>query len=161
MNVVKKLFLILTIVSLLFSCSTSPYNVNKEDTQVVLNTDLGTIIDVVPIRIKGDPSEVMAVIGGIVGGTLSEDIGSGSGREFAVMAGTAIGGVIGYYSTVKLGEHNGFQYSISIDGEEKPIGVIQGIDKEKDYNFEIGDRVSVIYGYKVRVLPSKNWWIKF
>ena len=62
----------------------------------------------------------------------------------------------GYYLPVKLGEHNGLQYTISIDGEEKPIGVIQGIDKEKDYNFTIGDRVSVTYGYKVRLLPTEN-----
>ena len=56
----------------------------------------------------------------------------------------------------KVGEHNGFQYTISIDGEEKPIGVIQGIDEEKGYNFEIGDRVIVVYGEKARVLPSNN-----
>ena len=93
----------------------------------------------------------MSVIGGIVGGALAED-----GSQFSVIAGTAIGGVIGYYSTVKLGEHNGLQYTISIDGEEKPIGVIQGIDKKKDYNFKIGDRVSIIYGYKVRLLPTEN-----
>jgi outer membrane lipoprotein SlyB len=158
MNFFKQLFIILSSIILLHSCSTSPYNVNKEDTQVVLNTDLGTIIDVVPVKIKGDPSDVMAVIGAVVGGVLAENIGgeSQSEKEFAVMAGAAIGGVIGYYSTVKLGEHNGFQYSISIDDEEKPIGVIQGIDKDKDYNFKTGDRVSVVYGYKVRVLPSKN-----
>ena len=156
MNKIKKIFIVLCLSLFVFSCSTSPYKVDKDDTQVVLNTDLGTIIDVVPVKIKGNPSEVMAVIGGIVGGTLAEDVGSGTGTDFAVIAGTAIGGVIGYYSTVKLGEHNGLQYTISIDGEEKPIGVIQGIDKEKDYNFKIGERVSVIYGYKVRLLLTEN-----
>jgi len=148
---IKKIFLVLSLLLFVVSCSTSPYKVDKEDTQVVLNTDLGTIIDVIPVKIRGNPSEVMSVIGGIVGGALAED-----GSQFSVIAGTAIGGVIGYYSTVKLGEHNGLQYTISIDGEEKPIGVIQGIDKKKDYNFKIGDRVSIIYGYKVRLLPTEN-----
>ncbi len=156
MDKIKKIFSVLSLLLFVFSCSTSPYKVDKDDTQVVLNTDLGTIIDVVPVKIRGNPSEVMAVIGGIVGGTLGKDVGSGTGKEFAVIAGSTIGGIIGYYSTVKLGEHNGFQYTISIDGEEKPIGVIQGIDKEKDYNFKIGDRVSVIYGEKARVLPTDN-----
>ena len=91
-----------------------------------------------------------------LGCVLAEDIGSGSGTEIAVIAGSTVGGVIGYYSTVKLGEHNGFQYTISIDGEKKPIGVIQGIDEQKDYNFKIGDRVTVVYGEKARVLPSNN-----
>ena len=140
----------------LFSCSTSPYNVDKDDSQVVLNTDLGTIIDVIPVKIKGNSSEVAAVIGGVVGAILAEDIGSGSGKEIAVIAGSTIGGVIGYYSTVKLGEHNGFQYTISIDGEDKPIGIIQGIDNKKDYNYVIGDRVTVIYGEKARILPTEN-----
>ena len=147
----NKIFIVLCLSLFIFSCSTSPYKVDKDDTQVVLNTDLGTIIDVIPVKIRGNPSEVMSVIGGIVGGALAED-----GSQFSVIAGTAIGGVIGYYSTVKLGEHNGLQYTISIDGEEKPIGVIQGIDKKKDYNFKIGDRVSIIYGYKVRLLPTEN-----
>lgn len=156
MAITKNIFLIIFSFLFFYSCSTSPYNVGKDDAQVVLNTDLGVIIDVVPVKIQGNPSEVGAVIGGIVGGVLAEDIGSGSGKEIAVIAGSTVGGVIGYYSTVKLGEHNGFQYTISIDGEEKPIGVIQGIDEEKNYNFEIGDRVTVVYGEKARVLPSNN-----
>ena len=48
----------------------------KDDAQVVLNTDLGVIIDVIPVKIQGNPSEIGAVIGGIVGGVLAEDIGS-------------------------------------------------------------------------------------
>lgn len=156
MKICKKIILIFVSSLFLYSCSTSPYNVGKDDAQVVLNTDLGTVIDVVPVKIKGNPSEIAAVIGGVVGGILAEEVGSGSGQEYAVLAGSTIGGIVGYYSTVKLGEHNGLQYSISIDGEEKPIGVIQGIDKEKDYNFKIGDRVSIIYGEKVRVLPTEN-----
>jgi len=156
MATIKNTFLIIFLLFFFNSCSTSPYNVGKDDAQVVLNTDLGVIIDVIPVKIQGNPSEIGAVIGGIVGGVLAEDIGSGSGTEIAVIAGSTVGGVIGYYSTVKLGEHNGFQYTISIDGEKKPIGVIQGIDEQKDYNFKIGDRVTVVYGEKARVLPSNN-----
>lgn len=149
-------YLFITLFFLLYSCSTSPYNVSKDDSQIVLNTDLGVVIDVVPVKIKGNPSEVGAVIGGIVGGVLGEEVGSGTGQDIAVIAATTVGGVVGYYSTVKLGEHNGFQYTIAIDNESKPIGVIQGIDEEKDYNFKIGDRVTIVYGEKARVLPSAN-----
>ena len=76
-------------------------------------------------------------------------------QEIAVIAGTVAGGIIGYYSTVKLGEHNGFQYAIKLDDEEKPIVVIQAAGKNSKA-FVIGDRVSIIYGAQVRVLPSNN-----
>jgi outer membrane lipoprotein SlyB len=152
----KNIFSFLAIVVLTGCAVTSPYKVSKEDAQRSLATDLGTIIDVVPVKIKGDPSTVGAIAGGLIGGIAAEKIGSGSGQEIAVIAGTVAGGVIGYYSTVKLGEHNGYQYSIAIDDENSPIAIIQGEDKNDKFNFEVGDRVSIIYGAQVRVLPSNN-----
>ena len=152
-----KKFLALISLLFIFGCSvTSPYKVSKEDAQRTLATDLGTIIDVVPVKIKGDPSVVGSIAGGLIGGIADEKIGSGSGQEIAVIAGTVAGGVIGYYSTVKLGEHNGYQYSIAIDNEESPIAIIQGEDKDNKFNYKVGDRVSIIYGAQVRVLPSNN-----
>ncbi len=151
-----KKFLALISLLFIFGCAvTSPYKVSNEDSQRALASEVGNIIDVVPVTIKGKKSEVGAIAGGLIGGIAAESIGSGSGQEIAVIAGTVAGGVVGYYSTVKLGEHNGFQYTIKIDDEEKPIVVIQGIDKDNKA-FVIGDRVSVVYGAQVRVLPSKN-----
>ena len=150
-------FFILISTLLLVGCEiTSPYKVSNEDSQKALSTELGTIIDVVPVKIKGDPSVVGSIAGGLIGGIAAEKIGSGSGQEIAVIAGTVAGGVIGYYSTVKLGEHNGYQYSIAIDGETSPIAIIQGEDENDKFNFKVGDRVSIIYGAQVRVLPSNN-----
>jgi len=151
----KKFIYILSLL-FLFSCSvTSPYKVSKEDSQRALATEVGNIIDVVPVTIQGEKSEVGAVAGGLIGGIAAESIGSGSGQEIAVIAGTVAGGIIGYYSTVKLGEHNGFQYAIKLDDEEKPIVVIQAAGKDNKA-FVVGDRVSIIYGAQVRVLPSNN-----
>lgn len=152
----KKIIPILILCILTGCAVTSPYKVSKEDAQRSLATELGTIIDVVPVKIKGDPSVVGSIAGGLIGGIAAEKIGSGSGQEIAVIAGTVAGGVIGYYSTVKLGEHNGYQYSIAIDGETSPIAIIQGEDENDKFNFKVGDRVSIIYGAQVRVLPSNN-----
>ena len=63
-------------------------------------------------------------------------------------------GVIGYFSTVKLGEHNGFQYVISIDENKRPVTLIQGAIDKKDEGFAIGQRVTVVFGKKVRILPG-------
>ena len=68
MEIIKKIIIILFSTFFIYSCSTNPYNVSKDDTQVVLNTDTGKIIDVVPVKIKGDPSEIAATIGGLIGG---------------------------------------------------------------------------------------------
>jgi outer membrane lipoprotein SlyB len=150
-------FFILISTLLLVGCEiSSPYKVSNEDSQKALSTELGTIIDVVPVRIKGKASNIGAIAGGLIGGIASEKVGSGTGQEIAIIAGTVTGGIVGYYSTVKLGEHNGFQYVISIDDDSNPIAVIQGQDKDKKLNFEIGDRVSIIYGAKVRLLPTAN-----
>ena len=154
MEIKKNFIIFLTLFFFVYSCTSNPYNVSKDDAQVVLNTDTGKLIDIIPVKIRGKPSEIGSLVGGAIGGIISEDVGSGSGKEIAVIAGTTIGGVIGYYSTVKLGEHNGFQYVISIDGEDKPIGVVQGIDKDNKSLFKVGDNVSIIYGEQVRVLPN-------
>ena len=156
MDKTKNILLIILTVLFFYSCSTSPYDVSKDDTQVALNTDVGEIIDVVPVKIKGKPSEIGATVGGMIGSIVGSDVGSGKGQEIAIIVGATLGGVAGYYSTVRLGEHNGYQYTISIDGENKPIGLVQGIDKEKNALFKVGDRVSIVYGEQVRVLPLKN-----
>ena len=151
-----KIFISILSLLFIFSCSvTSPYKVSKEDSQIALATEVGIIIDVVPVTIQGKKSEVGSVAGGLIGGIAADSIGSGSGQEIAVIAGTVAGGIIGYYSTDKLGEHNGFQYAIKIDDEKKFIVVIQGAGKNNKA-FVVGDRVSIIYGAQVRVLPSSN-----
>jgi len=153
----KRILIFMSVVLLVGCEVTGPYKVPKDDAQRALSTDLGTIIDVVPVRIQGGTSTVGAVAGGLIGGIVSEKIGSGTGQDVAIIAGTVAGGIIGYYLPVKLGEHNGFQYTIAIDGEDKPLAIIQGEEaKKKKYNFKIGDRVSIVYGYTVRVLPTDN-----
>ena len=53
----KKFISILSLL-FIFSCSvTSPYKVSKEDSQRALATEVGNIIDVVPVTIQGEKSE--------------------------------------------------------------------------------------------------------
>jgi outer membrane lipoprotein SlyB len=155
----KKVFFIFLILSL-SSCgtiySTSSDKVEIKDTGRALNTDLGVIIDVVPVKIKGETSNIGAVTGAIIGGIASQKVGSGTGKDIAIVAGTVAGGVIGYFLPVKIGEHNGFQYTISLDNSKNPISIIQSISNEEKNNHKVGDRVTIIYGNQVRVIPSKN-----
>jgi len=155
----KKIFSILLIISL-SACgtvmTTNSDKVSRDDVNKVLMSDLGVVIDVVPVKIKGDTSNIGAIAGGIIGGIASQKIGSGTGQDIAIIAGTVAGGVIGYYSTVKLGEHNGFQYTIMLDETKKPVTIIQGKSDIEKNNFKVSDRVTVIYGNQVRVVPTGN-----
>jgi outer membrane lipoprotein SlyB len=83
-------------------------------------------------------------------------VGDGVGKQVAIVAGSVAGGVIGYFVPVKLGEHNGFQYTIVLDETKKPILVIQGKSGGEGKDFKVGDRVTVVYGNQVKVLPTRN-----
>ena len=136
--------------------STSSDKVSRKDTGKALITDLGVVIDVMPVSIKGDPSAVGAITGGLIGGIAAQSVGSGTGKEIAIVAGTVAGGVIGYFSTVKLGEHNGFQYTIKIDDRKQPLSIIQGESADKKNNLLVGERVTIIYGNQIRLIKSRN-----
>ena len=90
---IKKLIILTLVMLFLNSCSSNPYNISEDDAQVILNIDTGEIIDIVPVKIKGNPSEIAATIGGLIGGIAGKDVGSGKGQEIAVIVGSTIGGV--------------------------------------------------------------------
>ena len=72
-----------------------------------------------------------------------------------IATGAVVGGVVGYYMPVKLGEHNGFQYVISIDDKTRPLTLIQGATDKEDEGFKIGQRITIVFGEKIRMLPGQ------
>lgn len=70
----KKIVLFFVVISLT-SCgtiySTSSDRVERRDVGRALNTDLGVVIDVVPVKIRGETSNVGAITGAIIGGIAS------------------------------------------------------------------------------------------
>ena len=152
----KKIFLVLYL--FVVSCAdTTAYKVKSLDANTALTTELGVVIDVMPVRIQGETSVAGSIVGGLIGGIAGEKIGSGSGKDLAVITSTTAGAVIGYYSTVKLGEHNGYQITVKLDNVSNATSVIQGVsDKDKNKPLTVGQRVAIIYGDKVRVVPSLN-----
>ena len=45
--------------------------------------------------------------------------------------------------------------SISIDDKKRPVTLIQGGMNKEDKGFEVGQRVTIVYSDKIRVLPGK------
>ena len=153
----KNLTVSLSILIILFinACATNPTKVDGEDAQKILATQFGTIVDVQAVTIRGKKNEIASAAGAIIGGLAGNLVEDGQYREILIATGARIGGVVGYYAPVKLGEHNGFQYVISIDDKTRPVTLIQGSMSKDDKGFEIGQRVTIVYSDKIRMLPGK------
>ena len=159
MKVVRKIIVLklVAIFLLMSACATTdPTKVSGDDAQRLLATQFGTVIDVQAVTIRGKKSETAAVIGAVIGGIAGSVADDGQYREVLIATGAVVGGVVGYYLPVKLGEHNGFQYVISIDDKKKPLTLIQGAIDKNDEGFLVGQRVTIVFGEKtIRMLPGK------
>jgi outer membrane lipoprotein SlyB len=150
----KKIFSSLLIIILLNACGTNPNVVSGDDAQKLLTTQIATVVDVVPVTIQGKNSEIAAGAGAVLGGVAGRTT-EGKYRELVTVAGAIFGAVIGYYAPVKLGEHNGFQYTLNLEKEIKPLTVIQGSSGKDDTGFKVGQKVTIVFGKDaVRVLPT-------
>ncbi|MDB3905797.1 hypothetical protein N9354_00625 [Alphaproteobacteria bacterium] len=153
-----KILLIAPII-FLYSCSnTSPTNVKTSDAQKVTAVEYGIIKSASPIKIKGESNWIGATAGGMIGGLLGtqvcgdEEIIGTKCQDIAVVYGTIGGAAIGTVAQGILGNHDGFQYIIDTDNDEKDSAFVQG-DKTP---ISKGQRVIIIYGNDIRVLPYEE-----
>ena len=152
----------------IYSCSsTSPNIVKKSDTQVVNSIEYGIIKSSTPVKIKGESNWIGATAGGIIGGLLGtqvcgeEEIIGTKCQDITVVFGTIGGAAAGTVIQATLGNHNGFQYIITVDDCSKALttcqanedkAFVQG-DKEA---IKKGQRVVIIYGDDIRVMPYEE-----
>tara|TARA_B100001123_G_scaffold414333_1_gene513671 strand:- start:75 stop:548 length:474 start_codon:yes stop_codon:yes gene_type:complete len=151
-----KILVILITPFFLISCNTTnPGNVKKSDTQKITSIQYGYVLSSTPVKIKGEGSGIGATAGGLIGGLLGtqlcgekEVIGTKC-QDIALVYGTIGGAALGYVLEAKIGNHNGFQYVLDIDTKEEDVAIVQG-DTEPLIS---GERVVVLYGDTIRVLP--------
>ena len=94
------------------------------------------------------------MIGGLLGTQVcgEEEIIGTKCQDIAVIYGTIGGAAIGTVAQGILGNHDGFQYIVDIDNAEKDSAFVQG-DKTP---ISKGQRVVIIYGKDIRVLPYEE-----
>ena len=154
----KKFLLIIPIIFIYACSSTSPTNVKTSDAQKVTAVEYGIIKSASPIKIKGESNWIGATAGGMIGGLLGtqvcgeEEIIGTKCQDIAVVYGTIGGAAIGTVAQGILGNHDGFQYIVDIDNAEKDSAFVQG-DKTP---ISKGQRVVIIYGKDIRVLPYEE-----
>jgi len=153
-----KIFTVFSILFLYACSNTSPTNVKTSDTQKVTSIEYGIIKSSSPVKIKGESNWVGATAGAMIGGLLGtqvcgeEEIVGTKCQDIAVVFGTIGGAAIGSVTQAKLGDHDGFQYIIDIDNNENDSAIVQG-DK---ISLEKGQRVVIIYGNDIRVMPYEE-----
>ena len=152
-------FLLIIPIIFIYSCSsTSPTDVKTSDAQKVTAVEYGIIKSASPIKIKGESNWIGATAGGMIGGLLGtqvcgkEEIVGTKCQDIAVVYGTIGGAAIGTVAQAIIGNHDGFQYIVDIDSDEKDSAFVQG-DKTP---ISKGQRVVIIYGNDIRVLPYEE-----
>ena len=162
-----KIFSIL-LIFLTYSCSnTSPTNVKTSDAQKVTSIEYGIVKSSTPVKIKGEANWIGATAGGMIGGLLGtqvcgeEEIIGTKCQDIAVVFGTIGGAAAGTVIQATLGNHNGYQYIITIDECEKNIVSCKN-NEDKVFvqgGKEVitkGQRVVIIYGDDIRVMPYEE-----
>ena len=152
-------FLLFIPILFFYACSnTSPTNVKTSDTQKVTSIEYGIIKSSAPVKIKGESNWIGATAGGMIGGLVGtavcgeEEIIGTKCQDIAVVFGTIGGAAIGSVTQAKLGNHDGFQYIIDIDNNKNDSAIVQGDNKA----IENGQRVVIIYGNDIRVMPYEE-----
>ena len=143
----------------IYACSnTSPTIVSTSDAQKVTAIEYGVIKSSSPVKIKGESNWIGATAGGMIGGLLGtqicgeEEIIGTKCQDIAVVYGTIGGAAIGTVAQAMLGNHDGFQYIVNIDNNDKDSAFVQG-DKNP---MKIGQRVVIIYGNDIRLMPYEE-----
>ena len=152
-------YFLLSLIFFTYACSnTSPTNVSTSDAQKVTAIEYGVIKSSSPVKIKGESNWIGATAGGMIGGLLGtqvcgeEEIIGTKCQDIAVVYGTIGGAAIGSVAQAMLGNHDGFQYIVNIDDNDKDSAFVQG-DKNA---MNIGQRVVIIYGNDIRVMPYEE-----
>ncbi|MCL7931737.1 glycine zipper 2TM domain-containing protein [Halomonas llamarensis] len=116
------------------------------------NVTYGTIVAIRPVQIQAD-SRTGNLLGGgggaIIGGLLGRQIGGGSGRDLATVAGALGGAMAGTAAEDASNRISAWEMEIRTDSGEDVV-VVQRADRQ----FEAGQRVRLIgSGRNVQVAP--------
>ena len=151
-----KIFFLIFVSIILTSCNTTnPTDVKKTDTQKITSIKYGNIVSSLPVKIKGEGSLIGTTTGALIGGLLGtqvcgkELIAGAKCEEIAIVYATIGGAALGYVTEALLGNHDGHQYIINVDDSDDDIAIVQG----SETLIKNGERVVIIFGKTIRVLP--------
>lgn len=105
----------------------------------------GTVTAVNAVEKKGEGSGLGAVAGGVVGGLLGNQVGGGSGRTIATVAGVAGGALAGNEVEKRYKTEHTYQVAVRMDD-----GSVRHFTYDKEPGYAPGEKVKVVDGQLVR-----------
>ena len=101
--------------------------------------DCGTVTDVQTLKKEGEGSGAGMVIGGIAGGVLGHQVGSGRGKDVATVAGVAGGAYVG--NEVEKKNKAATSYVVRVKMED---GSNRSFTFSNPTSYKVGDSVKVV-----------------
>jgi outer membrane lipoprotein SlyB len=103
--------------------------------------DCGTVTDVRSYQVKGDASGVGAAVGAVAGGLLGNQIGGGSGKKIATVAGVVGGGLAGHEIEKRRNTDTRWEVTVQLDN-----GGTTTIPYSQAPGLSVGQKVRVVNG---------------
>ncbi|PWB59082.1 MAG: hypothetical protein C3F18_01335 [Nitrosomonadales bacterium] len=101
----------------------------------------GTVSDIRTIEKEGEGTGLGAVAGGVVGGLLGHQIGGGTGKDLATIAGVAGGAYAGHQVEKKVKKAKSYEVSIRMENGQNEI-----MPFAEQPPFAVGDKVKIVDG---------------
>ena len=106
--------------------------------------DCGTVTDVHSYQVKGDASGVGAAVGAVAGGLLGNQIGGGSGKKIATVAGVVGGGLAGHEVEKRRNTETRWEITVQLDN-----GGTTTVPYSQAPGLSVGQKVRVVNGQVV------------
>lgn len=107
--------------------------------------DCGTVVDLRTITQKGESTGAGAVLGGVAGGVLGHQVGSGRGNTAATVVGAAGGAYVG--NEVEKNRNTTTRYVVYVKMED---GSTRNWTYKDPTSYRVGDKVKVVERKLVR-----------
>jgi outer membrane lipoprotein SlyB len=137
--------------ALLCACASNGHGSNAStptltDTRESGNSGFGRIEAIEVSKIPGsDDIGMGSVIGGVIGGILSNQIGGGNGKILATVAGMGGGAIVGNRVEQFNRLHETYRIRVQLDN-----GDLQTVSQDNDADLSVGNRVHIDNGHVYR-----------
>jgi outer membrane lipoprotein SlyB len=101
----------------------------------------GTIAKIRKFEKEGEGTGLGIVAGGLAGGLLGHQIGGGTGKDIATVAGVAGGAYAGHQVEKKARATTRYEIKVKMDS-----GEMATLIKDKEPAFAVGDKVKIVSG---------------
>lgn len=106
--------------------------------------DCGTVTDVRSYQVKGEASGVGAAVGAVAGGLLGNQIGGGSGKKIATVAGVVGGGLAGHEVEKRRNTETRWEVSVQLEN-----GGTTTVPYAQAPGLTVGQKVRVVNGQAI------------